>query len=80
MSAPPLLGFKRGDGRFGVRNHVLVLPSVVCSSHVAFTVAGDGGEEGEEVARAADRRLADEPGRVGPGRAGAKVRGRHVRV
>jgi altronate dehydratase large subunit len=37
-----LTGFVRPDGRVGVRNHVLVLPSVVCSSHSALEIAGDG--------------------------------------
>jgi altronate dehydratase len=40
MSA--LTGFARPDGRAGVRNHVLVLPSVVCSGHSAREIAGDG--------------------------------------
>jgi altronate dehydratase len=40
-----LRGYRREDGRFGVRNHLLVLPSVVCSTHVAseITVAGGVG-------------------------------------
>jgi altronate dehydratase large subunit len=33
------LGFKRPDGKVGVRNHVIVLPSVVCSSEVCNTIA-----------------------------------------
>lgn len=37
MTAPR--GFRRGDGRAGVRNHLLVLPSVVCSTHVAGEIA-----------------------------------------
>jgi altronate dehydratase len=37
MTAPR--GYKRADGRFGVRNHLLVLPSVVCSTHVAGEIA-----------------------------------------
>jgi altronate dehydratase large subunit len=40
-AAPVLSGHRRPDGRVGVRNHVLVLPSVVCSTHVASLVAGD---------------------------------------
>lgn len=32
-------GWRRGDGRFGVRDHLLVLPSVVCSTHVAREIA-----------------------------------------
>lgn len=32
-------GYRRHDGRFGVRNHLLVLPSVVCSTHVAGEIA-----------------------------------------
>ena len=37
-----MTGVRRPDGRFGIRNHVLVLPSVVCSTHVAGEIAGDG--------------------------------------
>jgi altronate dehydratase len=32
-------GHRRPDGRFGVRDHVLVLPSVVCSTNAAQTIA-----------------------------------------
>ncbi len=39
MSNAVLDGFPRADGRFGVRNHLLVLPSVVCSSHAAREIA-----------------------------------------
>ncbi len=37
MKAPR--GYKRAERRFGVRNHLLVLPSVVCSTHVAGEIA-----------------------------------------
>jgi altronate dehydratase large subunit len=37
-----LTGYRRADGRAGVRNHLLVLPSVVCSSHAARQIAGEG--------------------------------------
>lgn len=33
------MGYKRENGTFGVRNHILILPSVVCSSHVADKIA-----------------------------------------
>lgn len=33
------LGIKRPDGKIGVRNHVLVLPSVVCASEVCNAIA-----------------------------------------
>ena len=33
------LGFKRPDGKVGVRNHVIILPSVVCSSEVCNAIA-----------------------------------------
>jgi len=33
------LGYRRPDGRVGVRNHVLILPTVVCSAHVAQRIA-----------------------------------------
>lgn len=35
-----LSGYARPDGTIGARNHVLVLPSVVCSAHVAERIAG----------------------------------------
>lgn len=35
-------GFRRHDGAVGVRNHLLVLPSVVCSSHAAASIAEGG--------------------------------------
>lgn len=41
MTAPR--GFRRADGRSGVRNHLLVLPSVVCSTHVAGEIAAAAG-------------------------------------
>jgi len=34
-------GFRRPGGAVGARNHLLVLPSVVCSSRVAREIAGD---------------------------------------
>lgn len=33
------MGFRRSDGRIGTRNHVLVVPTVICSSVVAERVA-----------------------------------------
>lgn len=33
------LGFKQPDGKIGVRNHVIILPSVVCSSEVCDAIA-----------------------------------------
>ncbi len=41
MSALDLMGYRRAQGGAGARNHVLVLPSVVCSTRVAEQVAGD---------------------------------------
>jgi altronate dehydratase large subunit len=38
-SDPTFLGYKRPDGRVGVRNHVLVVPTVICASVVAERVA-----------------------------------------
>ena len=32
---PAFLGYLRPDGRVGVRNHVLVVPTVICSAVVA---------------------------------------------
>src|SRR6185437_9988593 len=37
MKAPS--GYRRAGGAVGVRNHLLVLPSVVCSTHVAGEIA-----------------------------------------
>lgn len=39
----PLTGYLRADGRAGARNHVLVLPSVVCSTHAAGEIARGSG-------------------------------------
>lgn len=33
------LGYKRPDGKVGVRNHVLILPSVICSNQLAHEIA-----------------------------------------
>ena len=39
MHVPELLGFRRPDGRVGTRNHVLVVPTVICASVVAERIA-----------------------------------------
>jgi altronate dehydratase large subunit len=39
MTRPTFLGYRRPDGRVGVRNHLLVVPTVICSSVVAERVA-----------------------------------------
>ena len=36
---PGFYGYRRPDGRIGTRNHVLVVPTVICSSVVAERVA-----------------------------------------
>jgi altronate dehydratase large subunit len=41
-----LRGFRRRDGGFGVRNQVLVLPSVVCATQVARQIASAEGAVG----------------------------------
>ena len=33
------LGYRRPDGRVGVRNHVLVVPTVICAAVVAERIA-----------------------------------------
>jgi altronate dehydratase large subunit len=33
------LGYKRADGTVGIRNYVLILPTVVCASHVAKRIS-----------------------------------------
>ncbi len=44
MKAPR--GYRRPGGRTGVRDHLLVLPSVVCSTHVATEIARAAGGVG----------------------------------
>ena len=39
IEGPTFLGYRRPDGRVGVRNHVLVVPTVICSSVVAERIA-----------------------------------------
>jgi altronate hydrolase len=36
---PTFMGYRRADGRVGVRNWVLVVPTSMCSSHEASTIA-----------------------------------------
>src|SRR5260221_7494552 len=36
---PGFWGFRRPDGRVGVRNHVLVVPTVICSAVVCERIA-----------------------------------------
>ena len=38
---PGFLGYRRADGRVGTRNHVLVVPTVICASVVAERVAAE---------------------------------------
>src|SRR4051794_22922698 len=38
-SGSAFLGYARADGRVGVRNHVLVVPTVICSAVVADRIA-----------------------------------------
>lgn len=33
------MGYRRDDGKVGIRNHVLILPTCACSSDVAFMIA-----------------------------------------
>jgi len=46
MSAFTFSGYKRSDGRVGVRNHVLVVPTVICASVVAERIANAIGPTG----------------------------------
>ena len=39
MTPAVFLGYPRADGRVGVRNHVLVVPTVICSAVVAERIA-----------------------------------------
>ena len=43
---PGFLGYRRPDGRIGTRNHVLVVPTVICASVVAERVAAAAGPAG----------------------------------
>jgi altronate dehydratase large subunit len=46
VSGEQFLGYRRPDGRVGVRNHVLVVPTVICASVVAERVAASVGPIG----------------------------------
>src|SRR5262245_29024926 len=46
---PGFHGFRRSDGRVGTRNHVLVVPTVICSSVVAERVAAAASPTGTAV-------------------------------
>jgi len=47
MTAPAgFLGFQRADGSVGVRNHVLVIPTVICAAVVAERIAASLGPVG----------------------------------
>ena len=39
VERPTFMGFRRADGRVGVRNWVLIVPTSMCSSHEASTIA-----------------------------------------
>ncbi len=43
---PGFLGYRRPDGRIGTRNHLLVVPTVICSSLVAERIAAAAPEAG----------------------------------
>jgi altronate dehydratase large subunit len=43
---PGFLGFRRAAGRVGTRNHLLVVPTVVCASVVAERIAAAAGPSG----------------------------------
>ena len=64
MSTLTFSGYKRTDGRVGVRNHVLVVPTVICASVVAERIANAIGPTGAALPHLAgcgqlgpDRRL-----------------------
>jgi altronate dehydratase large subunit len=46
---PGFLGFRRPDGRIGTRNHVLAVPTVICSAVVAERIAAGTPELGTAV-------------------------------
>ena len=33
------MGYRRSDGKVGTRNHVLIMPTVVCANQVARMIA-----------------------------------------
>ena len=37
------LGYRRPDGRIGIRNHILVVPTVSCVNRVAMDIANKTG-------------------------------------
>src|SRR5689334_1234949 len=45
-SRPAFLGYRRPDGGVGVRNHVLVVPTVICAAVVAERIAASIGPIG----------------------------------
>jgi altronate dehydratase large subunit len=45
MTRPEFLGYLRPDGRVGVRNYVLAVPTVICASVVCERIAADRPEE-----------------------------------
>lgn len=64
MSTLSFSGYRRPDGRVGVRNHVLIVPTVICASVVAERIAGAIGPTGAALPHLAgcgqlgpDRRL-----------------------
>ena len=44
MSSDTFLGYRRPDGRVGVRNHVVVIPSCGCALHVAAQICAKVGD------------------------------------
>jgi altronate dehydratase large subunit len=46
IAKPTFEGYRRPDGRIGTRNHVLVVPTVICSSVVAERIAAAAGPAG----------------------------------
>jgi altronate dehydratase large subunit len=67
MSATGFLGYRRPDGRVGVRNHLLVVPTVICASVVADRIAQSVAPHGAALPHLAgcgqlgpDRRLTHE--------------------
>jgi altronate dehydratase large subunit len=49
VSAPGFWGYRRPGGRVGVRNHLLVVPTVICSAVVADRVAAAVAPEGASL-------------------------------
>lgn len=54
LGAPILSGFRRADGSFGFRNHILLVPSVYCVNRIVERIAAAFAPAAEQTTAAAD--------------------------